>query len=171
MAKSGTKTKKKPDPVDEIEDDDVELDDLDDDVEEEAPKSKKGGAEEVEFGASDLAAHLSKKTGKKITARDLRTLIRKMARDGSGRVDREITAGNRSRYNWAGGLKNPEVKAIIAAVEDGELERGKQEALQALKERKAAKGSKKGKKSKKTKVEVEETEDDEDDELEEDDDE
>lgn len=134
MAKAKAKTA----PVEELEDEDVELEELDEDAPEET-KSKKGKADEVEFGASDLAAYLTKKTGKNVTARDLRTLIRKMAREENPRVNREVIPGNRSRYNWPGGLKNPEVKAIIAAVTKGELEQGKKEALEKLKEQKAAK--------------------------------
>lgn len=151
--------------------DDVELEDLEADVEsDEAPKKK--GGEEVEFGASDLAAYLTEKTGKKITPRELRALIRKMAREDTPRVDREIKAGNRSRYNWPGGLKNPEVKAIIKAVTGGELEADKQAKLAELKEKKAkkkaaeAKAGKggKGKGKGKKEAEVEEVDLDDDDE-------
>lgn len=146
MAAKATKktAAKKPAPEPEL-----ELEELDEDEVEEAP-AKKSAAQEVTFGASDLARHLSETSGKKVTPRELRTLIRKMARDGSGRVDREITAGNRTRYNWSG-LKDPEVKAIIKAFEGGELEADKQAKLAELKERKAAKkaaGEPTGKKAK-----------------------
>ena len=131
----------------------VELDELEEvdgeEVEETTAKSKKN--DEVTFGASDLAKHLSEKHGKAVSARELRTLIRKMARDNSGRVNREITPGNRTRYNWSG-LEDPEVQAIIKAYEGGELEADKQAKLQELKERKAAKkaaGEPTGKKGKK----------------------
>lgn len=151
-----------------------ELEEVDEEEAESAPK-KKGGQEEVTFGASDLARHLSEKSGKTVSARELRTLIRKMARDGSKRVNREITPGNRTRYNWSG-LDDPEVQAIIAAFEGGELEADKQAKLAELKERKAAKKAagestgKKGKKGKKAKAAPVEV-DDEDEELELDDDE
>jgi hypothetical protein len=176
--KGNTAVIEAPEEADEdVETEDVELDieDTDEavvddtaDVEEDSKPAKgkgKGGAsEEVEFGASDLAAHLTKLTGKPVSTRDLRTQIRRMAReterDGGPRVKREITAGNRTRYNWKGGLKNPEVKAIIAAVTGGELEEGKKAALDALKAKKAAEkaaggGSKKGKKGKKGKAAAE----------------
>lgn len=146
---------------DDDDDEEVELEDLDTDVEDEAPKSKKSkkaASQEVEFGVADLAKYLSKKTGKEVTTRELRTLIRKMAREEEARVDREIKAGNRTRYNWPGGLKHPEVKAIIAAVTKGEMEADKKEKLAKLKEDKAkknaakskaaTKGSKKGKSKK-----------------------
>lgn len=95
--------------------------------------------EEVAFGVSDIAAHLTKKhkLEKPVTTRELRTLIRKMAREDNARVEREIIPGNRTRYQWSG-ITDPEVKAIIKAYDDGELEADKQEKLAALKERKAA---------------------------------
>lgn len=170
MAK--TKSKKTEDIV---EDDEVELEDLDTDVEEdEAPAKAK--QQEVEFGASDLAKYLSEKTGKTISPRDLRALIRKMAREDNPRVNREITAGNRTRYNWPGGLKHPEVKAIIKAVTGGEIEADKKAKLDELKAKKAAKNAEKakseaksGKKGKKA-AKVEEPEDDDVEEIEIDDD-
>ena len=147
---------------------DVEIEDLDADVEatEGEGKSK---AQEVEFGASDLAKHLSELTGKTVTPRDLRALIRKMAREETPRVDREIKAGNRTRYNWPGGLKNAEVKAIIKAVTGGEMEADKQAKLAELKEKKAkkkaeeakaGKGKGKGKGGKGKTAPVEEPDDD-----------
>lgn len=112
-----------------------ELEELEgDEVSETAPAA--GGKQEVTFGASDLARHLSEGRDKSVTAREIRTLIRKMARDGKGRVNREIKPENRARYNWSG-VDDPEVQAIIAAFNAGELEADKQEKLQALKDRKA----------------------------------
>lgn len=118
-----------------------DLEELEEDEVEDAPKS--GGQQEVTFGVADLCKWLTAKYDKKVTPRELRTLIRKMARDNSGRVDREIKAGNRSRYDWPDGLKDPEVKAIVKAFRDGELEADKQEKLQALKDRKAKKTAEK----------------------------
>lgn len=142
-------------------DEDVELAELVDDEETEAPKSN--GQQAVTFGVADLAKHLSKESGKEIKTRDLRTQIRRMAREENARVDREITPGNRTRYDWPKGLKDPEVKAIIAAVKGGEIEAGKKEALDALKARKTEKKGKGEKKNKKSKTVVEELEDDSDD--------
>lgn len=157
-------------------DEDVELEELDDDEVEETPTGK-GKAAEVTFGVADLAAYLAKKTGKNITAKSLRVLIRKMAREENARVKREVIPGNKSRYDWPEGLQNVEVKKIIKAVTAGELEQGQKEALAKLKEQKAAKqaaaekGAKgSGKKGKKGKApapvedEVEEIEDFDDDE-------
>ena len=147
---------------------DLELEDLDTDVEETeaSAKAKKGSKakDTITFGVPHLCEYLTEKTGKTVTGRELRAQIRRMARDESGRVNREITQDNRSRYDWPDGLKDPEVKAIIAAYEDGEPEVAKQKALADLKERgakkkkdKAAKG---GKSKKAPKAEVEDDEDD-----------
>lgn len=158
------------DDVEELEEDDDELEELEEDDEQEAApkKAAKAGAQSaVTFGVSDLAKYLVKKTGVKVDARGLRTLIRKMARDESGRVEREIIAGNRARYDWPKGLKDPEVVAIIKAFEGGELEADKKEKLDALKARKAEQGPKPKKATaKKTRKPVVEVDDDDDDELE-----
>lgn len=144
----------------------AELDELDaDEGSDEKPKGKK--TDDVTFGVADLCKVAKKVTGKDYTTRDMRTLIRKMARDGSGRINREIVAGNRSRYDWSG-PNDPEVKAILKALKAGELEAGKKEALAKLKENKAKKNAEngeggkkgKGKKSKGSKAKVEEPEDD-----------
>lgn len=145
MAKTSTKKgKTAPPPEPEVDEEDLELEDLDTDVEDdEAPAKSK--VPEVTFGASDLAKHLSEKSGKTITPRDLRALIRKMAREDEPRVKREITAGNRTRYDWPDGLKDPEVKAICKAVLGGEMEADKKAKLAELKEKKAKKGAAEGK--------------------------
>jgi hypothetical protein len=119
-----------------------ELEELEEAEETEAPKKRGGAAQEVTFGVADVCLLIKKKTGETVTTRALRTLIRKMARDDTGRIDREIVAGNRSRYDWSG-PNDPEVKAIVKAYTDGELEADKQEKLAALKERKATKPAKK----------------------------
>jgi len=100
----------------------------------EAPVAVAETAEAV-FGVSDIAELIKVRTGKDVKTRDLRTLLRKMARDG--RLDREIIAGNRERWTWTG-PQDPEVDTIIEAYENGELEADKLEKLNALKERKAA---------------------------------
>ena len=143
-ARTRTKAKAAPAPEPEEVEDDLELEELEeDDTEEEVtPKAKTKAAkktDDVVFGASDLAKWLNENVeGAKVDARGIRTLIRKMARDGSGRVNREIVPGNRTRYNWSGPT-DPEVKAIIKAFKAGELEADKQEKLAALKENKAKK--------------------------------
>jgi hypothetical protein len=127
-----------PAPEPEVEDDDLE--ELEEDEVQESATAKRGSkaADDVVFGVADLCKLLSKGLDKPVTPRELRQLIRKMAREKDPRVNREITAGNRSRYSWSG-PKDPEVLAIIAAFKGGELEADKQEKLAALKASKAAK--------------------------------
>lgn len=127
------------------EDDELEAEDNDDleeleedEVSETKPATSKKAADTVTFGIRDLVDHIKAETGQDTDPRSIRTLIRKMARDGSGRVDREIKAGNRQRYDWSG-PNDPEVAAIVAAFKGGELEAEKQAKLAALKEQKAAK--------------------------------
>lgn len=137
-----TKTKSKPAPEPEVdEDEDLELEDLDEDVEEEEGTSKK---QEVTFGVNHLIELIQKKTGKEYKPREVRTLLRKMARDGSGRIEREISPENRTRYNWTG-PDDPEVKRVLKAVGGGEIEAQKKAALDALKSRKAAQDAASGK--------------------------
>ena len=90
---------------------------------------------EVAFGVADIVTLIKEKLGQTTTTRELRTLLRKMARDG--RLDREIIPGNRARWEWSG-PNDPEVKAILKAFKAGELEQDKKEKLEALKEQKAA---------------------------------
>lgn len=125
--------------LEETEADDEELEEMDEDeVAETKPTAKKSTVSDVTFGIRDLVAHIKEETGQDTDPRGLRTLIRKMARDGSGRVDREIKAGNRTRYDWSG-PNDPEVVKIVAAFKAGELEQEKQAKLAALKEQKAKK--------------------------------
>lgn len=127
--------------LEELEDngDEDELEELEEDeaVDEKPASKKKKATDTVTFGIRDLVALIKKETGQDTDPRALRTLIRKMARDESGRVNREITAGNRTRYDWSG-PNDKEVRAIVKAFKDGELEEDKKEKLAALKERKAA---------------------------------
>jgi hypothetical protein len=125
--------------VEELEDD-LELEDLDETIEDEGAekKTRKKRADAPAFGINELCAHLQSLTDHEYTPREVRTLIRKMARDGSNRVNREISPDNRSRYSWSG-PEDPEVVAISDAVTGGEIEADKKAALDALKQRKAQK--------------------------------
>jgi hypothetical protein len=171
VAEMATKTKsRKPAPEPVEDDDDVELEDLDTEVEEDEP-AKKSTVQEVTFGVTHLIDYLAKKHKVETTPRELRSLIRKMAREDNPRVDREIVAGNRARYDWPDGIKDSEVKRIIKAVVGGEMEADKKAKLQKLKDDKAKKAAatkktedkasaKKGKKGKSA-PEPEEIDDDE----------
>jgi hypothetical protein len=134
------KTKSRPKPVveevDEL-DDDVELEELSEDLDD-TPKKKAKRADAPEFGIQELCAFLERQTGKAYKPREVRTLIRKMARDGSGRVERDIVPGNRARYSWTG-TKDPQVQAILSAVKEGEIESSRKEALDKLKVQNQAK--------------------------------
>lgn len=132
-----------PEPEEELEElGDEEFEEIEEAPAEAAATTKKPRANaDVTFGVAHLAEHLTQKSGQEVTTRELRTLIRRMAREekaGGPRVNREIVPGNRTRYDWPLGLKDPEVKAIIAAYLGGEAKEAKQEALNALKERNAA---------------------------------
>jgi hypothetical protein len=140
------KPKPAPEPVEEeLEELEAESEDFEEIEEAEPETAPAKGAktarrdDQVTYGVAHLAKYLSEQTGKEVTTRELRTLIRKMARDDSGRVNREIVAGNRSRYDWPLGLKDPEVKAIVKAYLGGEAEEAKKQALAALQERNAKK--------------------------------
>lgn len=129
-----------------------------------AAKPAKAEAEEKPFGVSDIAEIIKVRTGKAVKPRDLRILLRKMARDG--RLDREIVAGNREPWVWSG-PEDPEVDKILEAYEGGELDADKKEKLEALKARKAEQRAAK----KAAEAEEDEEESDEEEELEEDDEE
>lgn len=115
-------------------DDDDEVEEVaeigDDDDTETAP-----AADEV-WGVRNLIALIKEKTGKEYKPREVRTQLRKMARE-DGTVNREIVAGNKARYSWSG-PDDPEVKAIIKAVKAGGIEASKKAALDKLKADKAA---------------------------------
>jgi hypothetical protein len=168
------KTKARPKPVveevDEL-DDEVELEELSEDLDD-TPKKKAKRADAPEFGIQELCAFLERQTGKAYKPREVRTLIRKMARDGSGRVEREIVPGNRARYSWTG-TKDPQVQAILSAVKEGEIESSRKEALDKLKtnnlaKREAKKAATEVKAKKKVKVPELDEDDDELEELDDD---
>lgn len=119
--------------------------------------------DETIFGVADVAAIIKVETGKEVKTRDLRVLLRKMARDG--RLNREIVAGNRARWEFTG-PDDPDVEKIVEAYQAGELDADKKEKLDALKARKADQRA-----AKKAEEAEEEDEDDSDEELEEDDEE
>lgn len=127
-----------------------------DEVEETKPTAKKKAGSDIVFGIQDLISLIKAETGEVTDGRAIRTLIRKMARDESGRVNRVITPGNRTRYNWSG-PNDKEVRAIVEAFKGGELEEEKKAKLDALKAQKAAKTA-----AKKAAAAIEEVEEDED---------
>lgn len=173
MAKAKGATKSKDEDEDLELEDDVELDELDDDEVEEKPKRKgKTAADaEVTFGVRDLCDLVKRKLKKEYTTKEMRTLLRKMAREDSPRINREVIQGNKSRYSWEG-PEDPEVKRVLKAIQGGEIESARKETLDALKEKKAkkdaaaGKGANKAKSKAKRKQEVEDDDEDTVDEIE-----
>jgi hypothetical protein len=154
--------------------DEEELEEVEETVESETPAKTSKGRPQVEFGIRQVCDLILQKHGKEVTPRELRVLARKLARDDSGRIDREIVAGNRAQYSWSG-PKDPEVVALVEAYAAGEGEEEKRAKLAALKEKAAEKRAAQPKKTTTKKAAkkadpVEEL-DDEDDELDLDDDE
>lgn len=146
-----------------VEDDDevAELEELDTEVTPAPSKKSKAAAEPAEeesFGVRALIALIKEKTGKEYNPREVRTLLRKMAREGKG-VEREIIAGNKSRYVWEG-PDDAEVKAVLKAVKGGEIEASKKAALDKLKSDKAAKNAAAAKVKAKTAPAADDEEDD-----------
>jgi len=164
----GTKTAAAPaTTTDELED--VELDELEEadeaPAETEAPakgakakKAKKAAAPKAEkpsFGTSELAAHVSKETGKTYDGKAIRVLLRKMAKDG---VIARTVGEDRARYSFTG-PDDPQVAAIVTAVKEGAAEKAKAESLEAAK---ASKKASKAKKAVEAADAVQEADDDDD---------
>lgn len=126
---------------DEVED--VELAELEEADEDETPAKAKKAEEPAIWGVRNLIALIKEKTGKEYKPREVRTLLRKLARDGK-QIDREIVAGNKTRYAWTGPT-DPEVKLILKSVKGGAIEASKKAALDKLKADKAARDAAAGK--------------------------
>jgi len=137
-------TKAKPAPVEE---DEAELEELDTDAEATDDKPAAKAAVDHGFGVRQLIALIKEKTEKEYSPREVRTLLRKLARSENAVIDREIVAGNKSRYVWDGPA-DPEVKAVLKAVKGGAIEAAKKEALDKLKSDKAQKTAAAGDKPK-----------------------
>jgi hypothetical protein len=120
-------------------DDDIEeaeLEELDEDADDEDEAPTKAAAPEI-WGVQSLILLIKEKTGKTYKPREVRTLLRKMARE-DGTINREIVAGNKSRYAWSG-PGDPEVRAVLKSVKGGAIESAKKAALDKLKADKAKK--------------------------------
>lgn len=143
-AKGKTKSTKaaKPEPVEEVEEEELEeeFDEVEEDEVVETPpaKAKKKSTPttgDVTFGVKSICKLIGEKTGTEPSTRELRILIRRLARDEKNqRVVREIVAGNRTPYSWTG-PEDLEVKAIVKAWMAGEQLLEKADKLAALKER------------------------------------
>jgi hypothetical protein len=118
-------------------------------------------AADAVWGVQNLRALILEKTGKDYKPREIRTLLRKMAREDHT-INREIIAGNKTRYSWSG-PDDPEVKAVIKQVKGGAIETAKKAALDKLKQDKAKKTAAEPAKAKKGKAAPPPADDDEDD--------
>ena len=124
--------------VDDDDDEDVaELEDLDEDADDDDEPAKPAVPEI--WGVQQLRALIKEKTGKDYKPREIRTLLRKMAREDKT-IDREIVAGNKTRYSWSGPT-DPEVRAVLKNVKGGAIETAKKAALDKLKSDKAKKNA------------------------------
>lgn len=129
----------------EIEDEDADLEELeesdDEPVKEEKPKRKPPTRPKIDFGSPELASYVTEKTGENYSARDIRMLLRKLAKDG--KLAREVGV-DKQRYEFTG-PNDATVKLVLKMIQDGTAKALKQEGLQKVKdlaaERKAAKAA------------------------------
>jgi hypothetical protein len=97
-----------------------------------APKAEGSG-----FDSNWLATHVNESVdGSTLTARDVRMLLRKMAKNGE--LAREVGT-DRSRYDFPKGANDPTVKKVVLAVKRGELAAEKKAGLDSAKAAGAAK--------------------------------
>ena len=129
----------------ELEGDDTDLEELeetdDEPAKEEKPKRKPPTRPKIDFGSPELASYVTEKTGESYSARDIRMLLRKLAKDG--KLAREVGV-DKQRYEFTG-PNDPTVKLVLRMIQDGTAKALKQEGLQKVKdlaaERKAAKAA------------------------------
>lgn len=125
--------------------DDADLEELeerdDEPAKEEKPKRKPPTRPKIDFGSPELASYVTEKTGESYSARDIRMLLRKLAKDG--KLAREVGV-DKQRYEFTG-PNDQTVKLVLRMIQDGTAKALKQEGLQKVKdlaaERKAAKAA------------------------------
>jgi len=116
---------------------DVELEELEEDADDDEDTEPEKPAVPEIWGVQQLIILIKQKTGKTYKPREVRTLLRKMARE-DGTIDRDIVPGNKTRYSWSG-PNDPEVRAVLKNVKGGAIEVAKKAALDKLKQDKAKK--------------------------------
>lgn len=153
MAKKSAAVIEEPDEDLELEEEDEDLELEEDDEEDEAPAPKKKAAKTRKapattkgtdgYGISWLADHISDTTGKSTSPAGVRVLLRKMAKDDTSPLSREV-GEDRSRYTFTG-ENDKVVKAVIKAVKGGALDKkprtGNADNLAAARAAKAAKAA------------------------------
>jgi hypothetical protein len=124
-------------PVDEIEDDSLELIEEDEAPAKPAKKAaaKKAGTPKSanEFGAAWLAGHVNDTLGTEYTPANIRVVLRKMATDGT--LDRAV-GEDRARYQFTG-ENDRTVKAVVKAIKDGAASNQKSDGIKAARAGKA----------------------------------
>lgn len=135
----------------EVEDDD-DLAELEDEEEEPEPVAKpvkkaaakktttaKAAAPKVQTSGNDsnwLAGVVTKHTGKEVDSRQIRVLLRKLAK--TGKLAREVGV-DRNRYDFPLGVKDPIVVQVVKLVKAGALEQDTTDRLAAARAAKEAK--------------------------------
>lgn len=143
--------------LEEMEDSDEDLEELEDaeeDSKAEKPKRKPPVRPKIDFGSPELAAYATEVTGENYNSRDIRMLLRKLAKDG--KLKREIGV-DKGRYEFTG-KNDPTVKMVIGLIKDGTAKAMKQEGLQKVKDQAAAKKAAKAEAAAKEAEEAEEME-------------
>lgn len=95
-----------------------------------AKKEPKEKTPEITFGSAWLAEHVNEQTGSNYNAFGIRTLLRKLVKDGV--INRDVGT-DRSRYNFEAGAKDPVVRAVVKAVKDGSAAAAKKEKIEEAK--------------------------------------
>lgn len=99
--------------------------------------SVKKAPDAPEFSSSWLASHITEQTGQSYDSRSVRMLLRRVAKDPNGPLQRAI-GEERGRYSFQGPA-DPTVKVIVEMVKSGEAQRIKREGLDAVKAKADAK--------------------------------
>lgn len=89
-------------------------------------------------GTAWLTEHVNEECGTDMTSAQVRTLLRRMVRNGE--LEREI-GEDRSRYEFPKGANDPIVKAVVKAVKSGEAKEAQRERLEQVKAKASAKSA------------------------------
>lgn len=134
----------------EAEDDEDDLEELTDEVDDEpeakpakpkkaaAKKTTTAKAESSGFDSKWLATHVNETTDKTVDARQIRIILRKLAKDGTLA---RVVGEDRGRYEFPGGANDPIVKEVVKRIKAGALEAEKNEGLERARAAKAAKAA------------------------------
>ena len=128
--------------------DDLEVEDVEDEPEPAPKKTRakkaadgeekpaKPPREVIEYGSAWLAEHVNAEAGTTYNAFAIRTLLRRLVKEGL--VKRDV-GEDRSRYNFTGGAKDPVAVAVVKYVKSGADEAAKKAKIAEAKAAAAAK--------------------------------